>query len=82
MINTLLILVGKLKGSSLTATQVTHSLVHNPIYDGPVYESVQTHFDSLTTQVTTATSANNFSTKSPQSNLAVSVSVDNTTDKC
>ena len=23
-------------------------MVHNPIYDGPVYESVQPHFDSLT----------------------------------
>lgn len=44
-------------------------MVHNPIYDGPVYESVQTHFDSLTTQVTVATSTplENSCTKYPQS---------------
>ena len=27
-------------------------MVHNPIYDGPVYECVKSHFDSLTTQAT------------------------------
>ena len=30
-------------------------MVHNPIYDGPVYESVHSHFDTLESQVSAAT---------------------------
>ena len=47
-------------------------MVQNPIYDGPVYESVQTHFDSLTTQLT---AADNSSAKCPS--LSTPISVDN-----
>lgn len=56
-------------------------MVQNPIYDGPVYESVQTHFDSLTTQVTAATPADNSCSKCTSLYVAVSASVDNATDK-
>jgi hypothetical protein len=48
-------------------------MVQNPIYDGPVYESVQTHFDLLTTQVTAA--ADNSCAKCPS--LSMPASVDN-----
>ena len=54
-------------------------MVQNPIYDGPVYESVQTHFDSLTAQVTAATSADNSCSKCPS--LNASAPLDNATDK-
>ena len=30
-----------------STNRVQNAMVHNPIYDGPVYESVQPHFDSL-----------------------------------
>ena len=32
-------------------------MVHNPIYDGPVYDSVQPHLSSLTSQVTATVNA-------------------------
>ena len=39
-------------------------MVPNPIYDGPVYESVQQHFDSLMSQTTAASNTNPLTTAS------------------
>ena len=36
------------KSSNIPINQISHTLVTNPIYDGPVYESVLTHFEALT----------------------------------
>lgn len=36
------------KNFDQSTNRVQNAMVHNPIYDGPVYESVQPHFDSLT----------------------------------
>lgn len=36
------------KSSNRPINQISHTLVTNPIYDGPVYESVLTHFEALT----------------------------------
>ena len=33
---------------TVSANSVCNAMVHNPIYDGPVYESVQRQFDTLT----------------------------------
>ena len=36
------------KTFSDSTNRVQNAMIHNPIYDGPVYESVQPHFDTLT----------------------------------
>ena len=44
-------------GKRINANTVQHAMVHNPIYDGPVYESVlRSHFDALTLATTNNTS--------------------------
>ena len=44
-----LLLTGK--ALNITTNRMQNAMVHNPIYDGPVYESVQPHFDTLTASV-------------------------------
>ena len=39
------------KALNLSTNRMQNAMVHNPIYDGPVYESVQPHFDTLTASV-------------------------------
>ena len=34
-----------------STSRVCNAMVHNPIYDGPVYESVQTQFETLTNKL-------------------------------
>jgi hypothetical protein len=52
-------------GKNINTNTVQHAMVHNPIYDGPVYESVlHSHFDALTL-ATTSNTSNNQLTQSP-----------------
>ena len=39
------------KALNVSTNRMQNAMVHNPIYDGPVYESVQPHFDTLTSSV-------------------------------
>ena len=39
------------KALNVSTNRMQNAMVHNPIYDGPVYESVQRHFDTLTATV-------------------------------
>ena len=39
------------KTLNVSTNRMQNAMVHNPIYDGPVYESVQPHFDTLTATV-------------------------------
>ena len=39
------------KALNISTNRMQNAMVHNPIYDGPVYESVQPHFDTLTATV-------------------------------
>ena len=59
------ILVKNCLGDS--TNNIGNNMIPNPIYDGPLYESVQPHFDSLTSQVTAA-SCNPLTTNSNREN--------------
>ena len=52
-----------------SSSRVYNAMVHNPIYDGPVYESVQPQFETLTKQATSTsnTSACNSQLSTPTS---------------
>ena len=39
------------KALNVSTNRMQNAMVHNPIYDGPIYENVQRHFDTLTATV-------------------------------
>ena len=68
------------ESSQNSANRICDALIRNPIYDGPVYESVQPRFETLTTaaQKPSTTSAASASDSFEQTNLLLDISNDST----
>lgn len=61
--NIIILFTGKKLGDS--TSRVCNAMVHNPIYDGPVYESVQQQFNTLTVTTLQTSSVSDTSADHP-----------------